>query len=77
MRLAVERGFENVLVEDIAADVGVSARTFNNYFGSKAEAVTSRHLTGPRYGGGVTLAAAGRAALGRHHVRGGGSLWGH
>lgn len=39
MRLAVQRGLENVLVEDIAAAAGVSARTFNNYFGSKYEAI--------------------------------------
>jgi AcrR family transcriptional regulator len=39
MRLAVERGLDNVLVEDIAARAGVSARTFNNYFGSKYEAI--------------------------------------
>ncbi|MEU4806847.1 TetR family transcriptional regulator [Actinosynnema sp. NPDC023587] len=44
LRLAVERGLENVLVEDIAASAGVSPRTFNNYFSSKAEAITSRHL---------------------------------
>ncbi|CCH30465.1 TetR family transcriptional regulator [Actinosynnema sp. NPDC047251] len=44
LRLAVERGLENVLVEDIAASAGVSSRTFNNYFSSKAEAITSRHL---------------------------------
>ncbi|MGO1053112.1 TetR/AcrR family transcriptional regulator [Crossiella sp. CA198] len=44
IKLAVERGLENVLVEDIAAEAGVSARTFNNYFGSKAEAIASRHL---------------------------------
>nr|BFE53029.1 TetR family transcriptional regulator [Saccharothrix mutabilis subsp. capreolus] len=41
LRLAVERGLENVLVEDIAAAAGVSPRTFNNYFSSKAEAITS------------------------------------
>jgi AcrR family transcriptional regulator len=39
MRLAMERGLENVLVEDIAEAAGVSARTFNNYFGSKYEAI--------------------------------------
>src|SRR5215813_6924132 len=44
LRLAVERGWENVLVEDIAAAAGVSARTFNNYFSSKAEAICSRHV---------------------------------
>ena len=39
MRLAVQRGLDNVLVEDIAAAAGVSPRTFNNYFGSKYEAI--------------------------------------
>jgi AcrR family transcriptional regulator len=39
MRLAVERGLDNVLVEDIADAAGVSARTFNNYFASKHEAI--------------------------------------
>jgi AcrR family transcriptional regulator len=39
MRLAVERGLDNVLVEDIAEAAGVSPRTFNNYFGSKYEAI--------------------------------------
>jgi len=46
MRLAVQRGLDNVLVEDIAAEAGVSARTFNNYFGSKYEAICA--LTGER-----------------------------
>jgi AcrR family transcriptional regulator len=39
MRLAVQRGLDNVLVEDIAAEAGVSTRTFNNYFASKHEAI--------------------------------------
>lgn len=44
IRLTVERGFDNVKVEDIAAAAGVSPRTFNNYFSSKGEAVAYRHL---------------------------------
>jgi AcrR family transcriptional regulator len=39
MRLAVHKGLDNVLVEDIAEAAGVSARTFNNYFASKYEAI--------------------------------------
>ena len=39
LRLAVERGLENVLVEDIAAAADVSPRTFSNYFSSKYEAI--------------------------------------
>jgi AcrR family transcriptional regulator len=39
LRLAMARGLENVLVDDIAEAAGVSARTFNNYFGSKYEAI--------------------------------------
>jgi AcrR family transcriptional regulator len=44
LRLAVERGLGNVLVEDIAAEAGVSPRTFNNYFAGKAEAIVWRQL---------------------------------
>jgi AcrR family transcriptional regulator len=44
MRLAVERGLDNVLVEDIAAAAEVSPRTFNNYFASKYEAICALSL---------------------------------
>jgi AcrR family transcriptional regulator len=44
VRLTVERGFDHVRVEDIAEAAGVSPRTFNNYFSSKAEAIVARHL---------------------------------
>ena len=39
LRQAVKHGLDNVLVDDIAAEAGVSARTFNNYFASKYEAI--------------------------------------
>jgi AcrR family transcriptional regulator len=50
IRLTVERGYDNVKVEDIAAAAGVSPRTFNNYFAGKGEAIVSRHLDRLRRG---------------------------
>jgi AcrR family transcriptional regulator len=44
VRLAVQRGWDHVTVEEIAAAANVSERTFRNYFSSKAEAIASRHL---------------------------------
>src|SRR5260370_34760998 len=38
-RLALERGLENVTIEDITAECDVSLRTFGNYFSSKYEAI--------------------------------------
>ncbi|WP_037363928.1 TetR/AcrR family transcriptional regulator [Amycolatopsis orientalis] len=43
VRLTVERGLSNVTIEDIAREAGVSPRTVNNYFSSKAEAIVARH----------------------------------
>jgi len=42
MRLASERGMDNVTRDDIAALAGVSARTFSNYFATKHDALVYR-----------------------------------
>lgn len=39
LRLALERGIEQVTVEDIAQQANVSLRTFRNYFPTKAAAI--------------------------------------
>lgn len=39
VRLTLERGLENVTVEDIAAAADVAPRTFRNYFSTKQEAI--------------------------------------
>ncbi|MFX0577181.1 alpha/beta fold hydrolase [Nocardia nepalensis] len=64
LRLAVEHGLDNVLVEEIAAAAGVSPRTFNNYFASKYEAVCS-----------VAVDRARRIADGLHDRPAAESLW--
>ncbi|PSK98965.1 TetR family transcriptional regulator [Murinocardiopsis flavida] len=44
IRLTVERGFDDVTVEDVAAAAEVSVRTFRNYYSGKAEAIAAGHL---------------------------------
>jgi AcrR family transcriptional regulator len=44
IRLCVQRGWEHVTVDDIAAAANVSPRTFRNYFPTKADAVAAGHL---------------------------------
>lgn len=41
LRLAVERGADQVRVEDIAEAAGVSPRTYNNYFASREHAIVA------------------------------------
>lgn len=41
LRLALERGPENVRVDDIADAAGVSPRTYNNYFPSRERAIVA------------------------------------
>jgi AcrR family transcriptional regulator len=41
LRLALERGLENVRVDDIAEAAGVSPRTYNNYFSSREQAIVA------------------------------------
>ena len=41
LRLALERGLDEVTADDIAAAANVSVRTFHNYFGTKEEALVA------------------------------------
>src|SRR3954451_24178664 len=41
LRLALERGADNVRVDDIAEAAGVSPRTYNNYFASRDQAIVA------------------------------------
>ncbi|MEU4669177.1 TetR/AcrR family transcriptional regulator [Amycolatopsis sp. NPDC023774] len=58
LQLAVERGPENVRVDDIAEAAGVSPRTYNNYFSSREEAIVFAVTNGRE----SRVAAAVRAA---------------
>ncbi|MFJ9445757.1 TetR/AcrR family transcriptional regulator [Kitasatospora sp. NPDC101235] len=44
IRLCVLHGWDNVTVDQIAAEANVSVRTFRNYFAGKAEAIAASHL---------------------------------
>jgi AcrR family transcriptional regulator len=60
LRLALERGVDQVRVEDIAEAAGVSPRTYNNYFSSREQAIVAA-VTAEREGR-VAAALAARPA---------------
>lgn len=41
LQLALARGFQGFTIADLVADVGVSRRTFSNYFSSKADCISA------------------------------------
>ncbi|GII81875.1 TetR family transcriptional regulator [Sphaerisporangium rufum] len=59
LRLALERGPDNVRVDDIAEAAGVSPRTYNNYFSSREQAIVAA-VTSEREAR-VAAAVAGRS----------------
>jgi AcrR family transcriptional regulator len=63
IRLAVERGLENVTIEDITAEADVSVRTFGNYFSSKYEAICALGTDRARRIGAELLARPPREPL--------------
>ena len=63
IRLALERGLENVTVEDITAEADVSVRTFGNYFSSKYEAICALGTDRARRIGAELLARPAREPL--------------
>lgn len=56
-RLALERGPDQVRVDDIAEAAGVSPRTYNNYFRSREHAIVSAVLAGREAGIATAVAA--------------------
>ena len=64
LRLALERGPDNVRVDDIAEAAGVSPRTYNNYFSSREQAIVAAVTTEreTQVAAAITARAASRLA---------------
>src|SRR5262245_17315088 len=69
LRLAAERGLEQVRVDEIAAAAGVSTRTYNNYFSSKEEAVCAPVVERAKRVGAALRARPAEEPLGEAIVR--------
>jgi AcrR family transcriptional regulator len=69
LRLALDRGLGNVRVEEIAAEAGVSPRTFNNYFASKEEAIVSRETARAEQTAAALIARPADEPLGEALIR--------
>ena len=63
VQLAVERGLENVTIEDITAEADVSVRTFGNYFSGKYEAICALGIDRARRIGAELLGRPAREPL--------------
>jgi AcrR family transcriptional regulator len=63
VQLAVERGLENVTIEDITAEADVSVRTFGNYFSGKYEAICALGMDRARRIGAELLGRPAREPL--------------
>ena len=63
LRLALERGPENVTIEDITAEADVSPLTFGNYFSGKYEAICAPGTDRARRTGADLLARPAREPL--------------
>lgn len=60
LRLALERGPQNVRIDDIAEAAGVSPRTYNNYFSSREQAIVA--AVAAERESGIAAAVAARPA---------------
>jgi AcrR family transcriptional regulator len=63
LRLALARGADKVRVEDIATEAGVSARTYNNYFSSREQAIVAAVIGAREASIAASVASASSARL--------------
>lgn len=64
-RLTIERGLSGFTIEELCEEVGVSRRTFFNYFASKENAIMGVPVDADESGAAERFAAAGSRGFGR------------